>query len=124
MRALTEETEQRKAVHDFEGVVDEGLVEQGGVAALGVVAMGESRWTLSWIWYTMSVASVENATELVEGKQRIRIFGDLADTASLALHVEWCKHMHVCTAGARTLFSSKRRCTGQLSMDIGLQPSG
>jgi hypothetical protein len=73
--ALTEEeAEQRKAVHDFEGVIDDGLVEQGGVAALGVMAMGESRRTLLWIWYTASVASAENETELVEGEQRIRIF--------------------------------------------------
>ncbi|KAF8151201.1 hypothetical protein K438DRAFT_1623891 [Mycena galopus ATCC 62051] len=68
-RALTaEEAEQRKAIHDYEEVA-----EEGGVAAFGVVALGESRRTLSWIWYQ---AKAEDPTEaeLVE-----------------ALRVEWCK---------------------------------
>ncbi|KAF8210714.1 hypothetical protein K438DRAFT_97234, partial [Mycena galopus ATCC 62051] len=68
-RALTaEETEQRKAIHDYEDVA-----EEGGVAAFGVVALGEGRRTLSWIWYS---ARPEDPTEaeLVE-----------------ALRVEWCK---------------------------------
>ncbi|KAF7357237.1 CxC2 domain-containing protein [Mycena sanguinolenta] len=68
-RALTaEEKEQRKAIHDY-GEVE----EDGGVAAFGVVAMGESRRTLSWIWYQARPSDPTEA-ELVE-----------------ALRVEWCK---------------------------------
>ncbi|KAJ6549339.1 hypothetical protein B0H10DRAFT_2380877, partial [Mycena sp. CBHHK59/15] len=49
------------------------LEDRGGVAALGAVAAGESKRTLSWIWYT---ATKDDPTEkeLVE-----------------ALCVEWCK---------------------------------
>ncbi|KAJ6473676.1 hypothetical protein C8R45DRAFT_794386, partial [Mycena sanguinolenta] len=47
-RALTaEELEQRNALKDYEDVA-----EEGGIAAYGVVALGETRRTLSWIWYT------------------------------------------------------------------------
>ncbi|KAJ7070279.1 hypothetical protein B0H15DRAFT_793705 [Mycena belliarum] len=67
-RALTEEEKsQRETVHDLRDV------EEGGVGAYGVVALGESRRTLSWIWYT-SKAGVPEEAELVE-----------------ALRVEWCK---------------------------------
>jgi hypothetical protein len=61
-RALTaEEAEQRQAIHDYEDVA-----EEGGVAAFGVVALGESRRTLSWIWYTARAEDPSEA-ELVEG---------------------------------------------------------
>jgi hypothetical protein len=61
---MVEEAEQRKTVHDLEDVVVE---EEGSVAALGVVALGESRRTLSWIWYTARPTDPTEA-ELVEGK--------------------------------------------------------
>ncbi|KAJ7702934.1 hypothetical protein B0H16DRAFT_1347222 [Mycena metata] len=68
-RALTEEeAAQRKGMHDYEGIE-----EEGGIAALGAVALGESRRTLSWIWYTAKTTDPDEA-ELVE-----------------ALRVEWCK---------------------------------
>jgi hypothetical protein len=66
-RTLTEEeAEQRQTVHDYEDVA-----EEGGVAAFGVVALGESRRTLSWIWYT---ATSEDPTEaeLIEGTRAER----------------------------------------------------
>ncbi|KAJ7906618.1 hypothetical protein B0H13DRAFT_2505539 [Mycena leptocephala] len=70
-RALTaEEAAQRQTVHDLEDTVVE---EEGGIAALGVVALGESRRTLSWIWYTTTLDD-PSEVELVE-----------------ALQVEWCK---------------------------------
>ncbi|KAJ7028998.1 hypothetical protein C8F04DRAFT_963379 [Mycena alexandri] len=47
----------------------------GGIAALGAVALGESRRTLSWIWYTAKATDPDEA-ELVEGT---------------TLRVEWCK---------------------------------
>jgi hypothetical protein len=65
-RALTdEEAAQREAVHDLRDV------EEGGVAAYGVVALGESRRTLSWIWYAAK-AGEPSEKELVEGKQAHR----------------------------------------------------
>ncbi|KAF7343966.1 CxC2 domain-containing protein [Mycena venus] len=68
-RVLTaEEAEQRKVIHDYEEVA-----EEGGVAAFGVLALGESRCTLSWIWYQAKAKDPTEA-ELVE-----------------ALRVEWCK---------------------------------
>lgn len=61
-RALTaEEAAQRQSIHDYEGVP-----EEGGIAALGEVAAGESRRTLSWIWYSTKADS-ENEADLVEG---------------------------------------------------------
>ncbi|KAJ7698905.1 hypothetical protein B0H17DRAFT_1158229 [Mycena rosella] len=67
-RALTdEELVQREAVHNLRDV------EEGGIAAYGVMAQGESRRTLSWIWYTVK-AGEPSEQELVE-----------------ALRVEWCK---------------------------------
>ncbi|KAJ7136482.1 hypothetical protein C8R43DRAFT_893858 [Mycena crocata] len=67
-RALTDEEQaQRETVHDLRDV------EEGGIAAYRVVALGESRRTLSWIWY---VASKDEPTKL-----------DLVE----ALRVEWCK---------------------------------
>ncbi|KAJ7062409.1 hypothetical protein B0H15DRAFT_926073 [Mycena belliarum] len=67
-RALTdEEKAQREAVHDLRDV------EEGGMHAYGVVALGESRRTLSWIWYTAKSGD-PTEKELVE-----------------ALQVEWCK---------------------------------
>ncbi|KAJ6556071.1 hypothetical protein B0H19DRAFT_1262187 [Mycena capillaripes] len=72
-RALTaEEVAQRESVHDYEGVV-----EEGGIAALGAVALGESRRTLSWIWY-----AAKGAGESGEPTEE-----DLIE----ALRVEWCK---------------------------------
>jgi hypothetical protein len=60
-RALTEEERaQREAVHDLRDV------EEGGVSAYGVVALGESRRTLSWIWYAAK-AGEPTEQELVEG---------------------------------------------------------
>ncbi|KAK7005420.1 CxC2 domain-containing protein [Favolaschia claudopus] len=68
-RALTAEEEaQRQGIHEYDG-----LSEEGGVAVFGVVAAGETRRTLSWIWYTAKSAEPTEA-ELVE-----------------ALRVEWCK---------------------------------
>ncbi|KAJ7121758.1 hypothetical protein C8R43DRAFT_1136439 [Mycena crocata] len=67
-RALTEEeTAQRQAVHDLRDV------EEGGFASYGVVALGESRQTLSWIWYS-GCKDKPTEKELIE-----------------ALRVEWCK---------------------------------
>ncbi|KAJ7642541.1 hypothetical protein B0H17DRAFT_1148799 [Mycena rosella] len=67
-RALTgKELAQREAVHDLRDV------EEGGIAAYGVMAQGESRRTLSWIWYTVK-AGEPSEQELVE-----------------ALRVKWCK---------------------------------
>ncbi|KAJ7165438.1 hypothetical protein C8R43DRAFT_878439, partial [Mycena crocata] len=67
-RALTEEeTAQRQAVHDLADV------EEGGFARYGVVALGESRQTLSWIWYS-GCKEKPTEKELIE-----------------ALRVEWCK---------------------------------
>ncbi|KAF8146729.1 hypothetical protein K438DRAFT_2092496 [Mycena galopus ATCC 62051] len=67
-RALTnEERAQRKAVHDLHDV------EEGGIQTYGTAALGESRRTLSWIWYTAK-AGEPTEQELVE-----------------ALRVEWCK---------------------------------
>lgn len=64
--ALTaEEAEQRQVVHDYEDVA-----EEGGVASFGVVALGESRRTLSWIWYQARPGDPTEA-ELVEGKRGI-----------------------------------------------------
>ncbi|KAJ7866299.1 hypothetical protein B0H13DRAFT_1485114, partial [Mycena leptocephala] len=69
-RALTEEERaQREAVHDL---ADVG--EEGGVASFGVVALGETRRTLSWIWYATKTGDDPTEAELVE-----------------ALRVEWCK---------------------------------
>jgi hypothetical protein len=74
-RALTaEEAAQRQTVHDFEDVVVE---EEGGIAALGAVALGESRRTLSWIWYTARLDDPSEA-ELVEGERHETVF-DCAD---------------------------------------------
>jgi hypothetical protein len=61
-RALTEEERaQRETVHDLCDV------EEGGMQMYGVVALGESRRTLSWIWY-MAKAGDPTEQELVEGK--------------------------------------------------------
>lgn len=61
-RALTdEERMQREAVHDLRDV------EEGGISAYGVVALGESRRTLSWIWYTAKKGE-PTEVELVEGE--------------------------------------------------------
>ncbi|KAJ7136981.1 hypothetical protein C8R44DRAFT_552414, partial [Mycena epipterygia] len=68
-RALTDEKKQREAVHDLQDV------EEGGISAYGVVALGESRRTLSWIWYTAKKGE-PSEVELVEGE---------------TLRVEWCK---------------------------------
>ncbi|KAJ6451151.1 hypothetical protein C8R45DRAFT_848553 [Mycena sanguinolenta] len=62
-----EERAQRDAVHELADV------EEGGISAYGVVALGESRRTLSWIWYTAKTGD-PSEQELVE-----------------ALRVEWCK---------------------------------
>ncbi|KAJ6517558.1 hypothetical protein DFH09DRAFT_1332356 [Mycena vulgaris] len=68
-RALTEEEKaQREAVHDLRDV------EEGGIAPYGVVALGETRRTLSWIWYATKKGTEPDEVELVE-----------------ALRVEWCK---------------------------------
>ncbi|KAJ6574049.1 hypothetical protein B0H19DRAFT_1208169 [Mycena capillaripes] len=66
--------------------------ERGGIAALGVVALGESRRTLSGIWYSAkSAAESGEPTEedLNEGKGLILIF--LPTDKRPALRVEWCK---------------------------------
>ncbi|KAJ6576737.1 hypothetical protein B0H10DRAFT_1836766, partial [Mycena sp. CBHHK59/15] len=78
-RALTaEEAAQRKSVHDFE---DAGVVvQEGGVAALGAVAAGESKRTLSWIWYT---ATKDDPTEKELYSSILMSFP--------SLRVEWCK---------------------------------
>ncbi|KAJ7859269.1 hypothetical protein B0H13DRAFT_2356157 [Mycena leptocephala] len=69
-RALTEEERaQRETVHDLADVA-----EEGGVASFGVVALGETRRTLSWIWYATKTGDDPTEAELVE-----------------ALRVEWCK---------------------------------
>ncbi|KAJ6476013.1 hypothetical protein C8R47DRAFT_1178917 [Mycena vitilis] len=52
-------------------VLEDG--DEGGIAAYGVVALGESRRTLSWIWYTSKTGEPKEE-DLVE-----------------ALRVEWCR---------------------------------
>ncbi|KAJ7096175.1 hypothetical protein C8R44DRAFT_644543, partial [Mycena epipterygia] len=48
--------------------------EDEGLAPMQTLVAGETRRTLSWIWYTVNAADPENEQELVE-----------------ALHIEWCK---------------------------------
>ncbi|KAJ7119391.1 hypothetical protein C8R46DRAFT_1169932 [Mycena filopes] len=50
--------------------------DDGGIARASGVATGEGRHTLSWIWYTVGVATDENDPHLKD-----------------ALRVEWCKAM-------------------------------
>jgi hypothetical protein len=98
-RALTaEEAAQRKSVHDFE---DAGVVvQEGGVAALGAVAAGESKRTLSWIWYT---ATKDDPTEkeLVEGTSSFPVFINSNELPSIACRV---------VQGVRTHAPLARRC--------------
>ncbi|KAF8214207.1 hypothetical protein K438DRAFT_2149407 [Mycena galopus ATCC 62051] len=95
-RALTtEEAEQQKVIHDYDNVT-----EEGGVAAFGVVALGESRCTLSWIWYTAKSLNPEEPTEI-----------ELVE----ALRVEWCKayaRMHRWEEDV-VLVEEEMRCTIQ-----------
>ncbi|KAJ7129684.1 hypothetical protein C8R44DRAFT_872918 [Mycena epipterygia] len=68
-RAMTaEEAAKRKQLVELGELVEEGVAEMQTLAA------GETRRTLSWIWYTVNAADPDNEGELVE-----------------ALRVEWCK---------------------------------
>lgn len=118
-RALTaEEAEQRKSIHDYEDIA-----EEGGVAAFGVVALGESRRTLSWIWYTAKSAEPTEA-ELVEGARAEQCLITLSLTG--LQHSAWngAKLTCECDAGGKMLFLSRRKCAVPLSTATGLRVSG